>query len=310
MLPLIVSIVTWNSEDSIKRCIDSLIHQTFTDFKILVVDNNSKDNTCNIVKQFNDPRLKLKCLEQNTGFCGGHNYALSHTESEFVLLVNPDAILNPDYIQLALSRIEKEPRTGTVCGLLVQSEVDDNALIDSAGMDFSKDGRYKLRHHGKKIKEVNLKVQEVAGADGALPLYRREMINDIAIKGEFFDEMFFAHKEDWDISWRSALFGWKTVFDPVCKAVHPRSFKPENLSVRKQMSDTIKYHAVKNQLLLLLKNEQQLSLDILPIISRQFLIFIYTILYERSSLKAYHFVYKNRKEIFSARKEIKMKLRK
>lgn len=306
--PLIVSIVTWNSAGSIQQCINSLLQQTFTDFQIWVVDNNSFDGTISIIQQLTDPRIKLIPLKENTGFCGGHNYIINHTASEYILLVNPDALLEPDYIQKAINRIKEDQATGTVCGLLLQSLSDENAIIDSAGMDFCPDGRFLLRHHGKRLKDAMLKVTEVAGADGALPLYRRKMIDEIKVEGMFFDEMFFAHKEDWDVSWRSRRLGWKTVFDPDCRAVHPRSFRQGSLSLRKNMSETVKYHAVKNQLLLLIKNESQFFQKSFSIIPRQIATFLYLLLFERGSLKAYGFIIKKRKKILAVREEIQKKI--
>jgi len=194
---------------------------------------------------------------------------------------------------------------GTVCGLLVQSE-DKDAIIDSAGLMRLPSGIMSLIDHGKRRNEVELRKREVFGADGALPLYRRAMIDHVSINGNFFDELFFAHKEDWDVSWRSSIYGWKTIFDPQCIAVHPRVFKPGDRKVRKTMSDQIKIDAVKNQLILLKKNLStgEFFANFFKIVPRQLGIFFYILLFERTSLKAYS-VYQNHKnEIRKARKII------
>lgn len=307
MEKLVVSIVTWNSEQTISACVESLLHQTYQDFKIIIVDNNSLDKTCEIIEHFADDRIHLNRRKENTGFCGGHNFSITNSSSEYILLVNPDVILYPDYIEKAIRRIESDARVGTVCGLLLQSEASDpNCVIDSAGLELKRSGVMRLKHHGKKISESRLELEKVFGADGALPLYRRLMTEDISYNGEFFDEMFFAHKEDWDVSWRAQIYGWNTLFDPSCIAIHPRHFKPKSLKVRSNISDEIKIHSVKNQLILLLKNEKASSflLNCVFIIPRQLLIYMYILLFEQKSLKAYQFVYRNYKRIKAKRKVI------
>jgi GT2 family glycosyltransferase len=307
---LVVSIVTWNSAETISACISSVLSQSFSEFDLIIVDNNSKDETCNLIEKFSDARIKLHKKSENTGFCGGHNFSIHHSESEFVLLVNPDIVLSPNYIDKAVHAIQKDVSIGTICGLLLLSDPADPASrIDSAGLEIKKSRIMRMRYNGERQGDCDLNEQEVFGADGALPLYRRAMIDDISINGQFFDEMFFAHKEDWDVSWRASLFGWKTIFDPTCVAIHPRHFKPKSLKVRTRIAGGIKIHSVKNQLILLLKNEKMSSFirDSIFIVPRQFMIFFYILLFERSSLQAYSFVWRNYKEIMLKRKIIQQR---
>lgn len=308
MPKLVISIVTWNSAQTIEACIRSVLAQTYKDFELIVWDNASKDDTCLVIERMRDERIKLIRSNENKGFCGGHNGVLSTAKSEFVLLVNPDIMMQPDYVAKAIETITEQRNIGTVCGLLLQSEEKD-AFIDSAGLTKVNSGNMRLLDHGKRKSEAELRKKEVFGADGALPLYRREMIEHVSIDGKFFDEMFFAHKEDWDVSWRSHIYGWKTIFNPNCIAIHPRVFKPGDKEVRKRMSDQIKIDAVKNQLILLKKN---LSLseylqNFFSIVPRQIGIFFYILLFERSSLKAYTWYFKNKRLINVSRNIIQGK---
>jgi GT2 family glycosyltransferase len=297
MNTLIISIVTWNSASTITACIKSVLKQSFSDFQLFVVDNNSQDNTVQILESFNDTRIRLIKKDKNTGFCGGHNYVLANSDSLYVLLLNPDIVLPSDYVEKVMATIKSSgSHVGTVCGLLVQNDLAaTDVLIDSAGLEMKRSRIMKMRYHNERRNDVTLTKGEVFGADGALPLYSRAMIRDITIDGEFFDEMFFAHKEDWDVSWRSHLYGWKTIFDPNCIAIHPRHFKPGNIKVRSAIKSEIKVHSVKNQLILLLKNESLWSfvVNFIFIVPRQFLIFLYILLFERTSLEAYRFVIRN-----------------
>ena len=293
---VLLSIVTWNSAAVIEACLASVLAQTHTDFTVWVVDNASADDTCARVAAVaaTDARVYLQPLAQNTGFCGGHNYALDRTSSEAVLLVNPDIVLRPDYLARALAVLRSDTGIGTVCGLLLQSN-GPTPRIDSTGLEALPDGRFRLRHHGQLLAETDLRPGPVDGADGALPLYRRAFIDDLRVEGQFFDERFFAHKEDWDIAWRGRLYGWRTVFEPGCRALHPREFRPANLRRRLRLSGTIKADAVKNQWLLLLKNPptRQLLPMWLRALPRQLAILLYVLLLERPSLRAYRYVWQH-----------------
>ena len=307
MPAVLLSIVTWNSAEVIDACLRSVLAQTHSDFEVWVVDNVSADDTCARVAALaaTDARVRLHPLPRNTGFCGGHNYALDRTASEAVLLVNPDIEMSPTYLARALAVLRTDPRIGTVCGLLLQSRAAQ-PRIDSTGLEALPDGRFRLRHHGQFLHETALMAGPVDGADGALPLYRRAFVDDLRVEGQFFDERFFAHKEDWDIAWRGRLYGWRTVFDPACRALHPREFRPADLRRRLRLSGAIKADAVKNQWLLLLKNPPaaQLAGVWLRALPRQLGILLYCLLLERPSLRAYRYVWQNRAAIRASRRLI------
>ena len=304
MAPILLSIVTWNSAAVIEACLAACLAQTYPDFAIWVVDNGSADNTCARVAAVavTDGRVRLHRRGRNTGFCGGHNYALDHSTTAAVLLVNPDVEMAPDYLHHAVVALAADAAIGTVCGLLLQSR-DAQPRIDSAGLVRQSGGRFGLRHHGRLLHELHLATEDVDGADGALPLYRRAFIDDLRVEGCFFDERFFAHKEDWDIAWRGQLYGWRTVFEPRCRALHPRVFRPASLGSRLRLSAAIKADAVKNQGLLLLKNPpaSQLAGLWLRALPRQLGIFLYCLLLERPSLRAYRYVWQHRAGIWASR---------
>ncbi len=288
---------------------NSLLNQNYGPLSIVVHDNASQDGTREVLKKFSG-QIIIRFGEINTGFCGGHNSVIASTQSEMVLLVNPDVVLPPDYIEKAVARMEVDPQVGTVCGLLLQGEpVQPDCTVDGAGLLMSRSRHPILRFHCAPLSTVTPASREVFGCDGALPLFRRKMIDEISVNGEFFDSMFFAHKEDHDIAWRAQIFGWKTVFEARCVAVHPRHFKPGNLSLRRKIAPEMKYHAVKNDLLLLLKNEDGINLlkDFFYIVPRQVAIFGYVLLFERTSLKAYSFVLKNLRKILKKRKIIQQR---
>ena len=187
----VASIVTWNHAHCVAACIQSLLRQTVPLDSIFVYDNASADGTREVLEKFRG-QVTLFYSPENRGFCGGHNFALSRTDSEFVLLVNPDVVLRDDYVQKAIQRMSQDEKIGTVCGLLLQDASDPgSSLIDGAGLTVASNRRFLLRHHGVPASTVSLRPEEVFGSDGALPFYRRSMIKSISFDGEFFDEICF-----------------------------------------------------------------------------------------------------------------------
>jgi GT2 family glycosyltransferase len=144
--------------------------------------------------------------------------------------------------------------------------------------------------------------------DGAAPLYRREMLEDIKIDGQYFDDAFFAHKEDVDLAWRARLFGWRCWYTPKAVGFHERTFKPGH---REVVSPSIRLHAVKNRYLLLIKNEMLSGWlrDGLLIFWYDLQIFIYLCLFEHSSLSAINFIFRDWSRLQKWRKVIMSRMR-
>ena len=303
---ILLSIVTWNHEKTIQATIDSVFSQTYSHFKLVVFDNNSSDNTVDVLKTYQDkPNFELIENVQNSGFCGGHNHVIKNNDFDFIILVNPDIILKNDYVEKTLKAFEIDPEIGAVCGLLVQS-FDSDPIIDSSGMSLTKSRRFVLKNNGRRLNSVQLQSGYVAGLDGALPAFKREAVMSLMINDEFFNPMFFSHKEDWDISWRLILFGWKVYFNKESIATHPRFFKQNQIKLRKKIDPAIKYHGFKNQFLLLIINEDRtnFSKDFVIIVSRIFLTTVFCLFFERKSLKAYTYIMSNKNEILTLRKMV------
>ena len=121
---------------------------------------------------------------------------------------------------------------------------------------------------------------------GCAALYRRDMIEDISINGEFFDPDFFAYREDADVAWRAQLRGWRCVYTPQAIAYHVRTVSREN---RKSLSPVINMHSVKNRFLLRIKNLTPAVFRRcwLPMILRDVVVIGGCLLSEPSSLAAF-----------------------
>ena len=147
-----------------------------------------------------------------------------------MLTLNPDVLLLPNFIQALVDAGNFDPRIGTVCGkLLTMSatfEIPEKPVVDSTGIYFNP----MLRHLDRGSQEVDnghyLQYEYVFGATAAAALYRREMIDDISLDGEFFDSDFFVYREDADVAWRAQLMGWKCLYAPYAAAITCARFCP------------------------------------------------------------------------------------
>src|SRR5450432_4872774 len=207
-----VTIVTYNSGRFIKRCLESVLAQRYPLKEIILVDNASNDGTTDILEQFED-RCQVYYNEENVGFAAAQNQAVRLSSGDWVLTLNPDVLLLPNFIQAMVDAGQFDPKVGTVCGklltILATFDLPDKPLVDSTGIYFTPT----MRHLDRGSQEVDnghyLHHEYVFGATAAAALYRRSMIDDVSIMGEFFDADFFAYREDADVAWRGQLMGWK-----------------------------------------------------------------------------------------------------
>ena len=188
-----ITIVTYNSGRFIKRCLQSVLAQGYRYKEVVVIDNASTDGTVAILEQFED-RCRVVFNDKNVGFAAAQNQAINLARGEWVLALNPDVLLTPYFIEALLEAGHVDPKVGTACGKLLTMRASfslpDEPLVDSTGIYFTP----MLRHLDRGSQEIDnghyVNHEYVFGATAAAALYRREMIEDISLNGEFFDATF------------------------------------------------------------------------------------------------------------------------
>lgn len=288
---LSVVLVTWNSAPYLRRCLEGIEGQTHRNRELIVVDNASSDDSLSLIPA----HARVIHNETNRGFSVAVNQAIAIAKGDFVLLVNPDCFLTPDYARLLI-----EMNEGASTGLLLRAHSHDiipTNAVDSAGMRMTRTGRHL---------DIDVRPSsrtEVFGVSGAAALYRTDFLRDIAIDGEIFDEDFFAYREDADLAWRGRLFGWKAFCEPRAIAYHVRRVTPE---ARRELSAEINMNGVKNRFLLRMKNEgAYLALRNAPFeLLRDLIVLIASLTIERTSLPAFPWLWRNRARVWAKRRVI------
>ncbi len=206
--------VTHNSEN----VIDCFLNNINKKFKLIVVDNNSRDSTKLILKKDNRPYKTLFFNKIGLGFGSGANVGLRHIETKYVLLVNPDTILNDTQIK----KLYKAAKKYSNATILSPMHVNEKGVehIPSRSFFFTKD------------KNTSLNTDNFCGdcsvehLSGAIMLINKTNLDKIG----FFDESFFLYYEDDDLCIRSKNAGFENVLvhDVVISHVGGGSVGPDN----------------------------------------------------------------------------------
>ena len=302
MTKVSIQIVTWNSSRYIGDCLNSLSAQTFTDFSVLVIDNASSDGTVEFVREHYPTAAVLQNFK-NLGYAKANNQGIKLAKSPYVLVLNPDILLEPDFLARLVVLADQQPQGGSFGGKLLKlkSRAIDQAdqaglrqavksdLIDSTGLLIYRSRKVVNRGEGQKDQGQYDRPEEVFGLSGAAVLYRRSALEAVAINHQYFDEDFFAYKEDIDLAWRWRLYGFSAWYLPTSVGYHYRQLAaaaPSSLKKirqhRRAVSRQLRSASLKNHQLMLIKNDQGLNIILtLPwFLARQLGIIGYVLFFE------------------------------
>ncbi|HPV70945.1 MAG TPA: glycosyltransferase family 2 protein, partial [Candidatus Magasanikbacteria bacterium] len=283
---LSVNLVAWNGAKYIPYLMKSLRNQTFKDWSLFVLDNHSTDNTLELIKrETEDFPVFVEIVEnpENLGFAGGHNLAFQKTESDYVLLLNQDTYLQPDYLAQAVSFMDAHQDTAAVSGRLMKwdfaalsqgLEKTFTNQIDSLGFKILKNRRVVENLAGVEWQKQLTAPTEVFGVSGTLPVYCREALQEVSLaEGQIFDSLYSSYKEDVDLAYRFQLQGLKAYILPEAVAFHDRTMAGPKTTTdlaaiknKRQQSARLSFFSYRNHLLNLSKNEmwQNILLDFFP----------------------------------------------
>lgn len=304
-----IAIVTHNSVGDLAACFQAIERLTCRPAELVVVDCASGDGSAAEAERLarslpEEIPAKVVPLAENLGFSGGMNEAFSRTSAPWILTLNADALPAPDYLDRLLERAAAHPdfQVGAVTGRLVRAG-ENPSVLDACGMRLTRTWRHLDRGSGEVDSGQYARAERVFGATGAASLFRRAALDDVAIGGEIFDPAFHSFREDAELCFRLRERDWEILYEPAAVAVHRRFNLPER---RSAMPPEVNRHSLKNRYLLRLYHQTggNLLRTALPTFGRDLLAFGYAVLRERTSLPAYAWLWRHRREILARRRQI------
>lgn len=244
-----VIIVNYNGQEYLSDLLSSLQKTNYpeNDWDIIMVDNNSTDNSVKYIKD-NYPKVKLLLENENTGFAGGNNIGMEFAlknNYDYLYLLNQDTVVTPDWLKEVVNLAESDKTIGAVQSKLYLYS-DKNRLntvgnrIHFLGFGYGEasgvidEGQYNV------VREINY-------PSGAGVLLRSSVLDTIG----FFDGSMFMYMEDLDLGWRIWLAGFRCVMQPSSIIYHKYEF---NRSMKQV------YYFERNRLLTVLRNYKGLTL--------------------------------------------------
>lgn len=299
-----VHIVTYNSSEHIENCLEAVLRQSYPIEQIVVIDNASKDNTIEKLEKWSE-KCSIIQNSMNNGFAGGHNQAIRMTDTDYCLILNPDVVLEPDYVLNTVKSLINHSQAGSATGKLLFKENPTN--IDSAGLVINR-ARRAFDRGAHQPSDQFEHSEEVFGVSGAAAMYARELIHDISLNDEFFDEDFFAYKEDVDVAWRAQLLGWKAIFEPAAIAYHERGWKEGGRSSKPLFVRRLSYI---NRYKMIVKNDRisMLLKHSIPLLVYECLSFTYALVREPKLLGAWTSFFRSYADLKQKRRVIQGKRR-
>jgi GT2 family glycosyltransferase len=243
MVNKLVSIIipNWNGEKLLAQCLPSIKRSNFNNYEIILVDNNSVDNSIQLAKSiFNN--LKVIKLNRNYGFAKAVNEGIKQSKGEYLFLLNNDVIIEKDCItRLVRVLVQKSEDIVGVTGKILS--LSDKNIIDSAGDEINIVGQASSRGKGEsKTKESTEEPVFLITAGGSL--FRKKTFNKVGL----FDDDFFAYYEDVDWCLRAQLSGYKLWYTPKAVMYH------EHKATSKRMANYVEYLQFRNQTQVIIKN--------------------------------------------------------
>jgi GT2 family glycosyltransferase len=203
-----IIILYWNNEQFIRKCLTSLLNQTWNDFEIIFIDNGSEQPLpFDINIEFPSLKITTHKLPENIGFAAGNNFGAEHASGKFLALLNADAFPQQNWLERVKSAIEKYPDSFFASKLVM---ADDPTRLDGTGDVYHFTGLVWRKNHNYIEKHVNLVECEVFSACGAAAIYPKIAFDEV----NGFDTDFFSYVEDVDLGFRLRLIGYKCIFLP------------------------------------------------------------------------------------------------
>lgn len=234
-----IIIPNWNGLKYLKKCLKSVFVQTYKNYEVIVVDNNSTDNSKEWIKE-NFHKVQIIANSTNYGFAESINIGIKKAIGDYVVILNNDTKVDELWLQKLVEVADSNNKIGMVACLIFYPDHQ----INSAGLILGKNGC--VYNRGIILEKDKFEIkEEIFGPCGCAALYKKEMLKEIGL----FDPKYFAYYEDVDLAFRARLCGWKCIYTPEAIIYHHCSKTTKKLG-----SFKINILAERNKIWTIIKN--------------------------------------------------------
>ena len=211
-----IIVLNYNAGELLLNCINSLKKSTYQNIEILVVDNISSDGShTKCKKQF--PDIKLIQNRKNLGYCGGNNVGIKEAKGEFIVILNPDTIVEENWLDEMFNAFN-EFGDGLYQPKIIS--LNESDIIQSTGNMIHAFGFGFARDKGKKIIEKKEEIEKIGYASGTCLFTTKKVLEKVGL----LDEFLFLYNDDLDLGLRAAQIGINSYYVPKSKIFHAESY--------------------------------------------------------------------------------------
>jgi len=211
-----VIIVNYNAGKLLQDCVKSIYESNHKNLEIIVVDNNSKDNS-HIECKDNFSQIKLIENKENLGYCAGNNVGINSANGKYIVILNPDTTVTSSWLDellIAESQIGPGLFQPKIMVLNDENRISNRGNMQTIfGFGFAQDRGLLEDNKTEKIKKINY-------ATGTCLFTSREIFNKIGL----FDPFLFLYHDDLDLGWRASQLGIQSYYVPKSKIFHAESY--------------------------------------------------------------------------------------
>ncbi len=215
--PLVsIIILNYNAGELLINCVESILQSNFKNYEVLVVDNNSNDNSDIQCKEKFKEIILVKNFK-NFGFCEGNNIGIKHAKGKFIIIINPDTIVTSNWINEFLNAYQNNG-DGIYQPKVISLE--DKKTILSTGNMIHLFGFGFARDKGNQNTKHLEKVEKITYSSGTCIFTTTKLLKKL----DMFDPFLFLYHDDLDLSWRASLQKIDSFYVPQVTIFHKESY--------------------------------------------------------------------------------------
>ncbi len=240
--------MTWNGLELLRQCLPSVLASNHSNLEIIVADNASSDGTAEWLSK-TYPEIIVVRHPENYAFCRGNNEAVPHATGDYIVFLNNDVQVSPDWLEPIVERMNNDDSIGAAQPKLLQMTSRNHfeysgaagGHLDKYGYPFTKGRIFFTMEEDKHQYDED---SDIFWASGAAIVMRKSALDKVGL----LDESFVLHMEEIDLCWRLQRHGYRIVAVPESEVYHMGG---ASLPATDPMKT---YYNFRNSLLLLYKN--------------------------------------------------------